>query len=196
MSKYKIVFISSEIPLHHRERVKSNLSVIFRQPVKRLDALFQDRPVTLKKGLNLDEANRYRDAVVREGGACRIEPMPEAGASTLASARSRSTADIISCPRCGTRQHRTPICSGCGIILQSFDDEIRAAKAQQKWKPGDVDRRNANIDRRVAADRRGDLRFQYDRREGSERRAGIANWHRNHEVARAEPAPGTPRNSR
>jgi len=189
MSKYKIVFISTEIPQHHRERVKANLSVIFRQPVSRLEVLFQDKPVTLKKDLDLVQANRYRDAVEREGGVCRVEPMNEGTSSMSMTIEPRAAASssqkIITCPRCATRQRLAPICSACGVILQSYDDEIRTAKAKEVWVKGvDPDRRKAKMDRRIAQDRRGELRFQTDRRNGSERRAGIAGWHRNRDMFR------------
>lgn len=188
MSKYKIVFISTEIPQHHRERVKANLSVIFRQPISRLEVLFQDKPVTLKKDLDLVQANRYRDAVEREGGVCRVEPMNEGTSSMSMTIEPRSPASpsnkIVTCPRCATRQRMAPICSACGVILQNFDDEIRTVKAKASWKQGDPDRRKNHQDRRIAQDRRGELRFQTDRRTGSERRAGIAGWHRNRDAFR------------
>ena len=183
MSKYKIVFTGMEIPQHHRERVKANLSVVFKVPVSKLAPLFQDRPVTLKKDLDLIEANRYRDIVEREGGACRVEPMNE-NTSSMSMTIESTQRNIVTCPRCATRQERAPICSGCGVILQRYDDEIRAAKARQTWTAGvDPDRRKSE-DRRLVQDRRIDLRFQNDRRAGSERRAGIAGWHRNRDAVR------------
>lgn len=188
MSKYKIVFVSTEIPPHHRERVKANLSVVFRKPVAALAPLFQDRPVTIKQNLGLVEANRYRDVVQREGGICRVEPMSEGTSSismTIESPPVVADSGIVTCPRCATRQKRAPICSGCGVILQNFDQEIRVAKAKQTWKQGDLDRRKNKLDRRIAQDRRGELRFQDDRRSGSERRADVAGWHRNRDAFRA-----------
>jgi len=187
VSKYKIVFISTEIPQHHRERVKANLSVIFRKPVSKLEVLFQDKPVTIKKDLDLVQANRYRDAVEREGGVCRVEPMNEGTSSISMTIEPNKPAndDIITCPRCATRQRRAPICSACGVILHSFEDEIRDVKAKAAWKPGDPDRRKNRHDRRLAMDRRGELRFQTDRRTGTERRAGIAGWHRNRDAFRS-----------
>lgn len=192
MSKYKVVFVSTAIPEHHRQRVKSNLSIIFRVSVPKLAPLFQDRPVTIKKDLSLDEANRYRQAVEREGGICRVEPMSEGTSSmsmsidtgdTVSSSNAAADSDIVTCPRCMTRQKRAPICSGCGVILQNYESEIRRQKASQKWVEGvDPDRRRG--DRRLAEDRRTDLRFQNDRRTGNERRASIAGWHRNRDAVR------------
>jgi len=199
VSKYKIVFVSTAIPEHHRQRVKSNLSIIFRVPVAKLAPLFQDRPVTIKKDLTLDEANRYRQAVEREGGICRVEPMSEgtssmsmsidnvyieSGSKAAAKSAPAADSDIITCPRCMTRQKPAPICSGCGVILQNYESEIRQQKASQKWVAGvDLDRRRGG-DRRLTDDRRTDLRFQNDRRTGAERRASIAGWHRNRDAVR------------
>lgn len=183
MSKYKIVFTGMDIPEHHRERVKANLSVIFKVPATKLAVLFQDRPVTIKKDLDLVAANRYRDAVVREGGACRVEPMNEGTASMSMTIEARER-PVVTCPRCATRQESAPICAACGVILKNYDDEIRAVKASQPWRSGvDPDRRRS-ADRRQAEDRRTDLRLQNDRRTGGERRAGIAGWHRNRDAVR------------
>lgn len=184
VSKYKIVFISMEIPEHHRERVKANLSIIFKAPVRNLAPLFTDKPVTIKKDLDLVEANRYRDTIEREGGICRVEPMSDGTSSMSMQIEVVAKRDVITCPRCATRQEKTPICSGCGVILQSFDNEIREHKTQQAWVKGvNRDRRVSN-DRRLIDDRRVDLRFQDDRRTGSERRASISGWHRNKDAAR------------
>ena len=190
VNKYKVVFNSVTIAEHHRERVKSNLSVIFKVPVPKLAPLFTDRPITLKKDLDLEAAKRYARAVQREGGVCRVEPMNEGTSSismpidnaTQASA-SRSN-DTITCPRCMTRQKPAVICISCGVILQNYEGEIRRQKATQKWVAGvDPDRRRGQ-ERRFNDDRRAGLRFQDDRRSGVERRASIAGWHRDRDAAR------------
>jgi len=190
VSNYKVVFNSITIAEHHRDRVKSNLSIIFKVPVAKLAPLFTDRPVTLKKDLDLDAAKRYARAVEREGGVCRVEPMNE-GTSSMSmtidmSTRARATQsdDTITCPRCMTRQKPTAICVACGVILQNYEGEIRRQKASQKWVAGvDPDRRHGR-ERRFKEDRRTDLRFQDDRRSGVERRASIAGWHRDRDAAR------------
>lgn len=185
VSKYKIVFTSMEIPEHHRERVKANLSIVFKTSPSKLTPLFTDKPVTIKKDLDLVEANRYRDAVEKEGGICRVEPMNDGTSSMSMQIESAVKRDIVTCPRCATRQEKAPVCSGCGVILQSFDAEIREQKSKQSWVEGaDRDRRVGN-DRRLVQDRRTDLRFQEERRAGSERRASISGWHRNRDAFRS-----------
>jgi len=190
MNKYKVVFNSTSIADHHRERVKANLSVIFKVPVPKLAPLFMDRPVTLKKDLDLEAAKRYARAVEREGGVCRVEPMNEGTASMSmtidapARAKAPPSQETITCPRCMTRQRPTAICIACGVILQNYEGEIRRQKATQKWVAGvDPDRRRGE-DRRLTEDRRTGLRFQDDRRTGAERRASIAGWHRDRDAAR------------
>lgn len=193
MYKYKVVFNSTTIAEHHRDRVKSNLSIIFKVPVAKLAPLFTDRPVTLKKDLELDAAKRYARAVEREGGVCRVEPMGEGTSSVSmtieAPVRAVSptpprSAETITCPRCMTRQKSAAVCVNCGVILQNYEGEIRRQKASQKWVAGvDPDRRRG-FERRKHDDRRAGLRFQDDRRSGGERRAGIAGWHRDRDAAR------------
>lgn len=190
MSKYKVVFNSTTIANHHRERVKANLSVIFKVPVIKLAPLFSDRPVTLKKDLDLESAKRYAKAVEREGGFCRVEPMNQ-GTSSMsmtievpARAKTPPVPETITCPRCMTRQGPAAICVACGVILQDYEGEIRRQKATQKWVAGvDPDRRRGT-DRRLVDDRRTGLRFQDDRRNGAERRASIAGWHRDRDAVR------------
>lgn len=184
MNKYKVVFTSIDIPQHARERVKANLSVVFKQSVAKLDVLFRDHPITIKKDLTLIEANRYRETIEREGGVCRIETMNDGTESVSMTISAPTRDDIVTCPRCMTRQTRAAICAGCGVILKGFDDEIRLAKAKEAWIEGRDRDRRVHEDRRVEEDRRGGIRFQDERRAGRERRAGIAGWHRNHEVAR------------
>jgi len=189
VGKFKVVFNSTTIADHHRERVKSNLSIIFKVPVAKLAPLFNDRPVTLKKDLDLDAANRYAKAVEREGGVCRVEPMNDATSSMSMtidmSSRAKSpSSETITCPRCMTRQKPAPLCIACGVILQNYESEIRRQKATQKWVAGvDADRRRG-MERRMSNDRRDGLRFQDDRRDGAERRASIAGWHGNRDAAR------------
>lgn len=191
MSKYKVVFNSTTIAEHYRERVKSNLSIIFKVPVPKLAPLFTDRPVTLKKDLDLEAAKRYARAVEREGGVCRVEPMNDTTSSMSMtidmSQRAKSpspSSETITCPRCMTRQKPAALCIACGVILQNYESEIRKQKASQKWVAGvDPDRRRG-MERRISNDRREGLRFQDDRRAGSERRASIAGWHGNRDAAR------------
>lgn len=192
MSKYKVVFNSTTIAEHHRERVKANLSIIFKVPVAKLAPLFTDRPVTLKKDLELDAAKRYARAVQQEGGVCRVEPMSE-GTSSISMtidapapvrAQASTSRETITCPRCMTRQKPADICVACGVILQNYEGEIRRQKASKKWVAGvDPDRRRGR-ERRLTEDRRTGLRFQDDRRSGGERRASIAGWHRDRDAAR------------
>ena len=190
MNKYKVVFNSITIAEHHRERVKSNLSIIFKVPVAKLAPLFTDQPVTLKKDLDLEAAKRYARAVQREGGVCRVEHMNEGTSSismpidnTTQASASRSD-ETITCPRCMTRQKPAAICVHCGVILQNYEGEIRREKATRKWVAGvDPDRRRGR-ERRFNDDRRAGLRFQDDRRSGVERRASIAGWHRDRDAAR------------
>jgi len=195
MYKYKVVFNSTTIAEHHRDRVKSNLSIIFKVPVAKLAPLFADRPVTLKKDLDLEAAKRYARAVLREGGVCRVEPMGE-GTSSISMTLEAPVRDVplrteapaapetVTCPRCMTRQKAGDICVACGVILQNFESEIRRQKASKKWVAGvDPDRRRG-YERRTHDDRRAGLRFQDDRRSGIERRTSIAGWHRDRDAAR------------
>lgn len=182
-TKYKIVFTSLEIPEYARDRVKANLSVVFKTSVANLEPLFSDRPVTIKKDLSLLEATRYRDTIEREGGRCRIEPINES-TDSMSMQIAVDQPPLVRCPKCRKQQARTDVCRACGMILSDYGREIAEAKQASIWVEGRDPERRRNADRRLKRDRREALRLQNDRRNGEERRTSIAGWHGNWDAAR------------
>ena len=121
-AKYKIVFNGSIVPRHDVERVKNNLAALFGSPASALDSLFEDRLVIIKKGLALEEADRYREAVERVGGYCIIERMDEPAQASVVNLNTR--VEKMVCPKCHTVQPKKPVCSSCGIIVEEFRKRI------------------------------------------------------------------------
>jgi hypothetical protein len=55
------------------EEVRSNLARLFKlEPGAQIDRLFSGRPVTLKKGLSAEQAQKYADGLLRAGAVCEI----------------------------------------------------------------------------------------------------------------------------
>lgn len=123
-AQYKIVFNGSIVPRHDVERVKNNLAALFGSPASALDSLFQDRLVIIKKGLTLEEADLYREAVERVGGYCIIERMDEPAQASVVNLNTRARVEKMACPKCHTVQPKKPVCSSCGIIVEEFRKRI------------------------------------------------------------------------
>jgi len=121
-TQYKIIFNGAIVPRHDVERVKNNLATLFGTPASALDGLFQDRLVIIKKGLNLEEADRYREAVERVGGYCIIERMDEPAQASVINLNTR--VEKMVCPKCHKVQPKKPVCSACGVIVEEFRKRI------------------------------------------------------------------------
>jgi hypothetical protein len=122
VTQYKIIFNGAIVPPHDVERVKNNLAALFGTSASALDSLFQDRLVVIKKGLNLEEADRYREAVERVGGYCIIERMDEPAQASVVNLNTR--VEKMVCPKCHSLQPKKPVCSSCGVIVEEFRKRI------------------------------------------------------------------------
>lgn len=121
-TQYKIIFNGSIVPRHDVERVKNNLAALFGTSASALDALFEDRLVIIKKGLSLEDADRYREAVERVGGYCIIERMDEPAQASVINLNTR--VEKMVCPKCHYVQPKKPVCSSCGVIVEEFRKRI------------------------------------------------------------------------
>lgn len=115
---YKIIFNGDIVPRHDVERVKNNLAALFNTDASALDSLFQGRLVIIKKGLALEDADRYREAVERVGGYCIIERMDEPARASVVNLSTR--VEKMVCPKCRSLQAKKPVCSSCGVIVDDF----------------------------------------------------------------------------
>jgi len=119
---YKVIFNGGSVPSHDVERVKNNLATLFRTEASRLNPLFQDRLIVIKKNLSLTEADRYRDSVERVGGYCIIESMDEPIEHSVMNLSPRR--EKIACPKCRAVQPKAPVCRACGIVIQEYREKI------------------------------------------------------------------------
>jgi len=121
---YKIIFNGDVVPRHDVERVKNNLAALFGASASSLDSLFQGRLVVIKKGLSLEDADRYREAVERVGGYCIIERIDEPAKASVINLNAR--VEKMACPKCHAVQPKMPVCSACGVIVEEFRKRIAA----------------------------------------------------------------------
>ena len=120
--QYKVIFNGGSVPLHDVERVKNNLATLFKTEASRLNLLFQDRLIVIKKNLSLTEADHYREAVERVGGYCIIESMDEPIEHSVMNLSPRQ--EKIACPKCRSVQPKAPVCRACGIVIEEYREKI------------------------------------------------------------------------
>lgn len=112
--------------MHDVERVKNNLASLFNTSASRLDSLFQDRLVVIKRDMDLTDADRYRDTVERIGGYCIIEVMHETAEQSVLNLATKT--EKMVCPKCQSVQQIKPVCSACGVIVEEFRKKIEQNK--------------------------------------------------------------------
>lgn len=128
--RYKIVFDGELMPGMATDSVKSNLARLFKSDLARIDSLFSNVPVSLKRDLDEAEAEQYIAALQKAGVQVRKEAEP-AQASSLSlvptddhqnheSPTETSASTQMHCPKCGHEQTRANECVACGIIIAKY----------------------------------------------------------------------------
>jgi hypothetical protein len=126
--QYKVIFSGGAIPSHDVERVKNNLAALFRVESSRLDPLFKDRLVVLKKNLSLTDADSYRESVEAVGGYCIIEAMGESPERSVLNMAEK--VEKMACPKCHVVQPKMPICRACGTVVQEFRERLDLRRSE------------------------------------------------------------------
>lgn len=72
---YKIIFTGELLDGADIESVKQNLCKLFKMPIERVEALFQAKQTVIKRDLDRETADKYKEALARAGANCRIEPL-------------------------------------------------------------------------------------------------------------------------
>ena len=140
-ARYKIVFEGELMPGAALDSVKENLARLFKSDADKIDALFNGRPVALKRDLEDGEADKYLAALQRAGANVRKEPDIAAGLSLVETedhqlqpsanptpAPAPAPAPIMTvdeqsnmtCPKCGHAQPKAVECQACGIVIEKF----------------------------------------------------------------------------
>lgn len=65
--RYDLIFSGELVPGFELTQVKKNLQQLFRLDENKINALFSGKPISLKKGVDADAANRYRVAMKKAG---------------------------------------------------------------------------------------------------------------------------------
>lgn len=161
-NEYRVVFIGELVDPDRRDVVQRNLATLFGTTAGTLDKLFGSNPVVVKKNISREEAVRFRDAIIRCGAFCRIETM-NSMTEVLLTIGSDQAGKFMTCPRCSKRQNQSAICRYCGVIVQEYTGEPRAASTSGEAQE--------ERDRRYY-DRRSDYETSVNVGDGDERRIG------------------------
>ncbi len=73
MSNYRVIFEGNISDGHQMQDVKKKLGTLFKIDNKRVDLLFAKPQVVLKKGLDYDSAQKYRQAILNTGAVCNVK---------------------------------------------------------------------------------------------------------------------------
>jgi uncharacterized membrane protein YhaH (DUF805 family) len=134
--QYRIVFDGELAPGMSADAVRSNLARLFKSDSAKIDRLFGNGPVNIKRDLSAPEADRYMQALERAGALARKEL--EAGKEITLTLAEHESSQIpapvtqIACPKCGHTQPTSIQCNSCGIVIQKY----LARQAQQAKTTG------------------------------------------------------------
>lgn len=111
-------------------------------PGKVRQLLDSGRPVTLKRQLDRDTAEHYRNTLEDMGMIVSIEPMPGNDEKTApggpsaaipAAAETQTTSGGAACPKCGSTQIVDNQCLACGIVISKFQRMLEQ-RAEQSYQ--------------------------------------------------------------
>jgi hypothetical protein len=87
------------------EKVKAKLARLFKKDAAKIASLFGSGPLVIRKGLDYPTAQKYKIAIERAGGLCRVEEAvgaeKQAPAATKTRGRVARNAPAVVCPNCG-----------------------------------------------------------------------------------------------
>ncbi len=165
--KYKVIFDSRKIKRWRLRWVRKHLAMRFRLDEKKLERLFSDKAITVKRNISFERALRIRRAIEESGGTCRIKSMgPALG----------EKADQEGGPPVNQDMSPRPPESWFDLALGPAELSSHAPRRTDGRRRGVARRPRQAADRRASGDRRFEIRLQEDRRSGIDRRADNQVW--------------------
>ena len=120
---YSLVFEGTVIPGFARDEVITRMARRLGKDPERLKPLFQDKPVTARKGIDREKALDQQRIFSKMGVRCAVWPQPEAPQSGDTESPGHS-GSRQQCPKCGSSLTkfgtRLDECPFCGIILSKY----------------------------------------------------------------------------
>lgn len=124
IDQYRVVFDGRLVPGMSLESVKSNLALLFKCDVGKVERLFDCGSVNIKRGLSALDADRYLNALQRAGALAYKEPeAPHVFSLSIVDdtiAETSNANDQMECPKCGHAQLTATVCDSCGIVIEKY----------------------------------------------------------------------------
>jgi uncharacterized membrane protein len=144
---YKVIYTGKLKPGANQDRIIALFSDKFKLgPEKAEKLIISGRPVTLKKDIDLDKAEKYQESLEKLGLIIELDPKPPAPVEdtlmldtsteltlTAMDSGDEDTTEVLdptageSCPKCGSPNMQMGICQDCGIVAAKY----HAAQARE-----------------------------------------------------------------
>lgn len=122
VTHYRIVFDGELEPGMLAETVKANLAKLFKSDLQKIEQLFGQGPVNIKRDLSEAEADKYLRALQAAGAKVRKEPEVNRTPALTLVEYEDEPGDVpqMDCPKCGHSQAKSNQCSNCGIVIEKY----------------------------------------------------------------------------
>lgn len=141
MGNYNVVFEGAISDGYQIADVKRNLAALFKIDDKKADIIFTKPKVVLKKGLDYDSAQQFRQAILKTGAICNVKEAVAASnrLPTNQAAPPNSTAQALqqNVPPSGSQQSAIRITENTADIDISASDEQSSDSQATSWL-GDI----------------------------------------------------------
>jgi hypothetical protein len=81
--QYRLVFRGKFLPGMSHGEVVANLVALFRVPMEQIEAMLANPPAVLKNGIDVEQGNRYLEALLNAGLITHLEATTDAEGNTL-----------------------------------------------------------------------------------------------------------------
>lgn len=159
---FRVLFDGAALPGVDPDTAAANLARLLKREPAQAAALFNGKPLVLKKGVTEADAERLRATLAKAGLAVRVEAEAPAPAPAVeppripanlalvedddhrAAAAEQKQVPPMACPACGHEQPRAEVCVACGVVIAKFLqrkaekerlEAERAAQAQEVTEP-------------------------------------------------------------
>jgi hypothetical protein len=101
--------------------VKQNICDLFKTDLAKVEPMFNGRTIVLKRNINKDVANKYKNMFDKTGAVSIIEPVSDFVCQLPPPSQPPVTTSFITCPKCGTAQEKTSTCFQCWVIFEKIE---------------------------------------------------------------------------
>ena len=148
---YSVVMTGKIIEGFDLDQVKANVSRLFKLNGEQLEKMFSGKPVTIRRGIDKEQAVRLRSALTKAGALAAVKTVRPAAEKVAPASRSNIAANAapaaarqpasekepapdtrqqdICCPRCG---HQQPFATSCGLCKMDLTLHIQRLRRKEQ----------------------------------------------------------------